>query len=107
MIFSPYFTTKAKGTGLGLSGARRAIQAQGAIFAFKSSPGEGTTFFVSLPIAKDQERQVLKPRECRFSSAGMATFMESAKAKSACRKLLVDRRGWTGSNSGTLTRTLR
>ena len=57
MIFSPYFTTKAKGTGLGLSGARRAIQAQGGDIRFKSSPGEGTTFFVSLPIAKDQERQ--------------------------------------------------
>jgi PAS domain S-box-containing protein len=56
-IFSPYFTTKAKGTGLGLSGARKAIEEQGGDIRFKSSPGEGTTFFVSLPIADDQERQ--------------------------------------------------
>ena len=56
MIFSPYFTTKAKGTGLGLSGARKAIQAQGGDIHFKSSPGEGTTFFVSLPITKEQKR---------------------------------------------------
>ena len=52
-----HFTTKAKGTGLGLSGARKAIEEQGGDIRFKSSPGEGTTFFVSLPIADDQERQ--------------------------------------------------
>ena len=55
-IFLPYFTTKPKGTGLGLSGARKAIQAQGGDIRFESSP-EGTTFFVSLPVANDQERQ--------------------------------------------------
>jgi len=48
-IFSAYFTTKAKGTGLGLAGARRAIEAQGGDIRFESSPGRGTTFFVTLP----------------------------------------------------------
>ncbi len=56
MIFSPYFTTKAKGTGLGLSGARKAIRAQGGEIRFESSPGKGTRFFVSLPIASGHER---------------------------------------------------
>ncbi len=56
-IFSPYFTTKAKGTGLGLSGAHKAIEEQGGDIRFKSSAGEGTTFFVSLPIADDQPRE--------------------------------------------------
>ncbi len=56
-IFSPYFTTKAKGTGLGLSGAHKAIEEQGGDIRFKSSPEEGTTFFVSLPIADDQPRE--------------------------------------------------
>lgn len=56
MIFSPYFTTKAKGTGLGLSGARKAIDAQGGDIRFESSPGNGTTFFVTLPLAIDQEQ---------------------------------------------------
>jgi two-component system, cell cycle sensor histidine kinase and response regulator CckA len=55
MIFSPYFTTKAKGTGLGLSGARKAIQAHGGDIRFESVPGQGTTFFVSLPIANGDE----------------------------------------------------
>jgi PAS domain S-box-containing protein len=56
MIFSPYFTTKAKGTGLGLSGARKAIRAQGGEIRFESSPGKGTRFLVSLPIANEHER---------------------------------------------------
>lgn len=56
MIFSPYFTTKAKGTGLGLSGAHKAIEAQGGDIRFESSP-EGTTFFVSLPIAADNDQE--------------------------------------------------
>ena len=56
MIFSPYFTTKAKGTGLGLSGALKAIRAQGGEIRFESSPGKGTRFFVSLPIANGHER---------------------------------------------------
>jgi PAS domain S-box-containing protein len=55
-IFSPYFTTKTKGTGLGLSGARKAVEEQGGNIHFKSS-SEGTTFFVSLPIAYAHERQ--------------------------------------------------
>jgi PAS domain S-box-containing protein len=48
-IFSDYFTTKAKGTGLGLAGARRAVEAQGGSIRFESPPGQGTTFYVSLP----------------------------------------------------------
>ncbi len=54
-IFSPYFTTKAKGTGLGLAGARKAIQAQRGDITFESTPGTGTTFFISLPTITDQE----------------------------------------------------
>jgi len=57
-IFSPYFTTKAKGTGLGLSGARSAIQAQGGDIRFESSPGKGTTFFISLPVATERAQEL-------------------------------------------------
>jgi two-component system, cell cycle sensor histidine kinase and response regulator CckA len=50
-MFSPYFTTKANGTGLGLAGARRAVRALGGDIRFESSPGVGTTFYVTLPAA--------------------------------------------------------
>jgi PAS domain S-box-containing protein len=56
-IFSAYYTTKAKGTGLGLAGARRAIEAQGGEIRFESALGEGTTFYVNLPLAAEEQTQ--------------------------------------------------
>jgi signal transduction histidine kinase len=56
-IFSAYYTTKAKGTGLGLAGARRAIQAQGGDIRFDSAVGVGTTFYVTLPLANEEETE--------------------------------------------------
>ena len=50
-IFDPFFTTKSpgKGNGLGLSVCIRIIEACAGTMAVKSSPGEGSTFTVSLP----------------------------------------------------------
>lgn len=50
-IFTPNFTTKTSGTGLGLAMCKRMVeQAKGEIW-FETNTGEGTTFFVQLPIA--------------------------------------------------------
>lgn len=52
-IFDPFFTTKAvgKGTGQGLSIAHSVVvERHGGTLAFETKPGEGTTFFVRLPI---------------------------------------------------------
>jgi two-component system, NtrC family, nitrogen regulation sensor histidine kinase NtrY len=49
-IFTPNFTTKSSGTGLGLAMCKTIVeQAQGSIW-FETKEGEGTTFFVQLPI---------------------------------------------------------
>jgi signal transduction histidine kinase len=50
-IFDPFFTTKSpgKGNGLGLSVCLRIIETFAGTIAVKSSPGEGSTFTVSLP----------------------------------------------------------
>jgi two-component system, NtrC family, nitrogen regulation sensor histidine kinase NtrY len=49
-IFSPNFTTKTSGTGLGLAMCKGIVeQAKGNIW-FETKPGEGTSFFVSLPL---------------------------------------------------------
>lgn len=51
-IFIPNFTTKSSGTGLGLAMSKSiAEQAQGDIW-FESVLGEGTTFFVKLPLLR-------------------------------------------------------
>jgi signal transduction histidine kinase len=51
-IFEPFFTTKeaGRGTGLGLSIVREIVEAHGGTVRAASTPGEGTTFFVGLPL---------------------------------------------------------
>jgi signal transduction histidine kinase len=51
-IFTPNFTTKSSGTGLGLAMSKTIVeQAKGDIW-FETVEGEGTTFFVTLPIIR-------------------------------------------------------
>jgi len=53
-IFTPNFTTKTSGTGLGLAMSKGIVeQAKGKIW-FETKAGEGTTFFVELPLAGER-----------------------------------------------------
>ena len=49
-LFTPFVTTKATGTGLGLSISHRIVEEHGGTLTFTSTPGEGTTFRMALPI---------------------------------------------------------
>jgi two-component system, NtrC family, nitrogen regulation sensor histidine kinase GlnL len=49
-LFTPFFTTKAKGSGLGLAISHRIIEDHGGRFVIKSTPGQGTTVRVYLPV---------------------------------------------------------
>lgn len=49
-IFSPYFTTKGSGTGLGLAMTRRIIEFWKGKIWFETKQGEGTTFYIQLPL---------------------------------------------------------
>lgn len=52
-IFDPFFTTKTvgRGTGQGLAIARMLMKKQGGSIRFETTPGEGTTFILRLPLA--------------------------------------------------------
>jgi len=58
----PFFTTKGvgKGTGLGLSMVHGMARQMGGCLALKSTPGEGTTAEIWLPVAAAQEAQAVE-----------------------------------------------
>lgn len=56
-IFQPYFTTKDVGIGLGLAITERIIKEHGGEIQVESTPGEGTTFTVVLPLQPQPERR--------------------------------------------------
>ncbi len=49
-IFQPNFTTKSSGTGLGLAMVKNILTEMGGNISFESKAGEGTTFFIELPL---------------------------------------------------------
>jgi len=50
-VFVPNFTTKEKGSGIGLAVAKRGIESAGGTIWFETVVGEGTVFFIELPLA--------------------------------------------------------
>jgi two-component system nitrogen regulation sensor histidine kinase GlnL len=51
-IFTPYFTTKSKGSGLGLAISQKIIEDHNGLLKIESTPQEGTTVTISLPLRR-------------------------------------------------------
>ena len=82
-IFDPFFTTKevGKGTGLGLSLCYGIIKEHGGSITPASRPGEGATFIIELPAARDAA-----------AATGASSSMKSGKpdpGEGAGKKVLV------------------
>ena len=51
-IFEPFITTKSQGTGLGLTIVRQIVAAHHGTLTYHSTPGQGTTFTLELPVTQ-------------------------------------------------------
>jgi len=56
-VFLPNFSTKRGGSGLGLAIAKRGVEHAGGSIWFETTEGVGTSFFLSLPLARQAETE--------------------------------------------------
>ena len=75
-IFTPFFTTKevGKGMGLGLTITRQVIKQHGGTLEVDSTPGQGTTFTIRLPLASENTSQ---DEESALEQAAQADVLSS------------------------------
>ncbi|MBI5039034.1 MAG: cache domain-containing protein [Nitrospirae bacterium] len=81
-IFDPFFTTReiGRGTGLGLSVSYGIIKEHGGEIYAESSPGEGTTFHIDLPVVHPKD-EIIEGRD--------ETSHQEKGAKDPKKKILI------------------
>lgn len=62
-VFQLFFTTRPKGSGIGLASTFRTVQLHNGSIDFDSEVGRGTTFRIELPLARQLETAVSRPRD--------------------------------------------
>ncbi|MGE5423346.1 MAG: PAS domain S-box protein [Ignavibacteriales bacterium] len=75
-IFDPYFTTKSSGSGLGLATSYSIIKNHKGYISVDSVVGEGSTFFVYLPVAGNQTEKVKKVEKGPVLGQGRVLVMD-------------------------------
>ncbi len=103
-IFDPFFTTKevGRGTGLGLSTVYGIVMNSGGVIAVESTPGRGTTFTVSFPIAGTSEDTVTPEEQHQTEVAGSETVLlvEDDEAIRSLLAKVLRRYGYTVIETG-------
>lgn len=62
-IFQLFFTTRPGGSGIGLASTFRTVQLHNGSIEFDSEVGRGTTFRIDLPLARQSESVLSRPRD--------------------------------------------
>ena len=93
-IFDPFFTTKEpeKGTGLGLFTAAGIVKGHGGFIRVHSSPAEGSTFSVFLPVeegAESAEPELTAKSEFRGNGEYVLYVDDESEVRTAARTVLA------------------
>lgn len=88
-IFEPFFTTKGvSGTGLGLAVSYSIIERHGGRIEAQSSPGRGTTFTISLPVADNVHRRASLKATARNRAASVLVVDDDQRVREALVDML-------------------
>jgi len=96
-IFDPFFTTKeqGKGTGMGLSVVHGIVRSNGGAIQIYSRPGEGSQFYVYLPIIKSAfEKQIIQNENNVQPGTGKILLVDDEKAIISMEKRMLERLGY-------------
>lgn len=77
-IFEPYVSTKARGSGLGLAIVYTIVRKHHGLIEVESTPGEGTTFSLYLPVysvAEEKREQISPVGEKKLSGDGKRVWI--------------------------------
>jgi two-component system cell cycle sensor histidine kinase/response regulator CckA len=100
-IFEPFFTTKevGKGTGLGLSTVYGIVKQSGGFIFAESTPGEGTSFVIYLPVHRDDGARAEAPKapekKGELWGSGTILLVEDEANVRAVAERALSRHGYT------------
>jgi PAS domain S-box-containing protein len=104
-IFEPFFTTKGagSGTGLGLATVFGIVRQSGGNITVESSPGQGSSFCIDLPVSDSEPDAVTVPAAGGVQHVGRETILvvEDEPAVLGFASQLLERHGYTVLRAST------
>jgi two-component system, NtrC family, sensor kinase len=109
-VFDPFFTTKevGKGTGLGLSQVYGFARQSGGAVSVASTPGQGTTVLLYLPISAEPSRAEPRDKELHLAehAGGTVLLVEDNDAVAEVCRSYLDQLGFAVEHAATAQEAL-
>ncbi|MCC7364702.1 MAG: response regulator [Dehalococcoidia bacterium] len=103
-IFEPFFTTKGAthGTGLGLAIVQGVIEQSNGTVTVDSAPGQGTTFYVYFPRAREAGQPAAEHQPADIRGTETILLLKQDNAVRSLEQQLLEQYGYTVVPAGTV-----